>query len=121
MVNSKVKGIRGELELRDFLSLMGFCCQRGQQHKGGPDSPDVIGLYGVHMECKRIKKISRKYVVGGMDQSERESGEKEEPTLMIREDRGKWYLVMDLERWIEMYWAWVQQKYPGKQKRRGYE
>lgn len=56
-VNSRAKGKRGELELAHRLTELGYPARRGQQRKGGEDSPDVIceGLTekGFHIECKR--------------------------------------------------------------------
>lgn len=53
-VNSRAKGKRGELQLAKALTDLGHPARRGQQRKGGEDSPDVIceSLPGVHFECK---------------------------------------------------------------------
>lgn len=59
MTNSKAKGKAGELELAAFLREHGYDdARRGQQFKGGTDSPDVIGVPGVHFECKRVEALS---------------------------------------------------------------
>ena len=58
-MNSKQKGKRGELELAEFLREHGFTgAARGQQFKGSPGSPDVVGLPGHHIECKRVEALS---------------------------------------------------------------
>lgn len=58
-MNSKQKGKRGELELAEFLRDHGFAgAARGQQFKGSPGSPDVCGLPGHHIECKRVEALS---------------------------------------------------------------
>jgi hypothetical protein len=58
-MNSKQKGKRGELELAEFLREHGFAgAARGQQFKGSPGSPDVMGLPGHHIECKRVEALS---------------------------------------------------------------
>ena len=53
-VNSRAKGKRGELEFAHALTALGYPATRGQQRKGGEDSPDVIceGLSWVHWEVK---------------------------------------------------------------------
>ncbi len=53
-VNSRAKGKRGELELAKTLTALGYPAERGQQRRGGEDSPDVIcpPLAGFHIECK---------------------------------------------------------------------
>jgi len=55
-MNSKRKGKRGELELAKKLKEYGFSARRGQQYSGiGGD--DVVGLDGVHIECKRAERL----------------------------------------------------------------
>lgn len=47
------KGKRGELKHRDVLRKLGFTdAHRGVQYAGGKDSPDVVGIPGVHHEVK---------------------------------------------------------------------
>ena len=57
---SRDKGKRGEREAAAELgALLGVDARRGAQHKGGPDSPDVV-LDGVrlHVEAKRSERLS---------------------------------------------------------------
>ena len=57
---SRDKGKRGEREAAAELgALLGVDAQRGAQHRGGPDSPDVV-LDGVrlHVEAKRTERLS---------------------------------------------------------------
>ena len=57
---SRDKGKRGEREAASELgALLGVDARRGAQHKGGPDSPDVV-LDGVaiHVEAKRSERLS---------------------------------------------------------------
>lgn len=59
MTNSREKGKRGERELAATLRELGVEARRGVQHKGGPDSPDVVAeLRGVHLECKRVERFN---------------------------------------------------------------
>ena len=56
-MNSKRKGKRGELELAKKLKECGFSARRGQQYSGiGGD--DVVGLDGIHIECKRSERLN---------------------------------------------------------------
>lgn len=53
-INSRQKGVNGELEFRDVLRSYGFEAIRGQQHAGDADAPDVKhNIPGVHFEVKR--------------------------------------------------------------------
>lgn len=55
MINSRQKGKRGERAFRDVLRDAGYCkAYRGQQFRGGSDSPDVVcpELPEIHWEVK---------------------------------------------------------------------
>ena len=45
---SRDKGKAGERELASKLREYGYDARRGVQFHGGPDSPDVVGLPGIH-------------------------------------------------------------------------
>lgn len=101
MTNSRRKGKDGELEWSKFLRDHGYGdARRGQQHKGGSDSPDVTGLPGIHQEVKRVERLN---VHDAMDQSERDSGDSEIPIVAHRKNRKPWLVTMNAEDWIEMY------------------
>ena len=53
-INSVEKGKAGEREFAKYLRDAGFEARRGQQHKGGIDSPDVItDMERLQWEVKR--------------------------------------------------------------------
>lgn len=100
-VNSRRKGKEGELELARILRTYGFDTRRGQQFKGGGDSPDVMGLPGVHIECKRVQNLN---IEKAMVQSRTDAEETDDvPVVMHRRDREKWKVTMDLDEFIKMY------------------
>lgn len=102
MANSRAKGKRGENQLAKVLRLYGYDTRRGQQFKGGPDSPDVIGLPGIHIECKRQEQIR---IYDWMSQSRADSGE-DIPVVMFRKNNCQWLVTMELSDWIELYREW---------------
>lgn len=51
-MNSRQKGAAGERELAKALRSHGFETRRGQQYCGSNGDADVVGLPGVHIECK---------------------------------------------------------------------
>ncbi len=58
-INSRDKGVAGELEFAMVLRSYGFEARRGQQHRGGADSPDVItNMTGVQWEVKRVEQLN---------------------------------------------------------------
>lgn len=102
-VNSRRKGKEGELELARILRTYGFNARRGQQFKGGGDSPDVMGLPGVHIECKRVQSLN---IEKAMVQSRTDAEETDDvPVVIHRRDREKWKVTMDLDEFMKMYIA----------------
>lgn len=57
-INSNSKGKKGELELSKILREHGYDTRRGQQYCGANGDADVIGLPYVHIECKRVEKLT---------------------------------------------------------------
>lgn len=103
MAQSRRKGAEGERELANLLKTYGFDTRRGQQYHGGGDSPDVVGLPGVHIECKRVEKLN---IENAMAQSRRDAeGTDEVPVVMHRRNREKWKVTMDLDEFMNMYLA----------------
>lgn len=84
-INSKRKGKRGELECAALLSdLFGLTVRRGVQYHGGPDSPDLLGLDGVHVEVKWVEKLN---IYEAINQSVRDAGENEIPIVVHHRNR----------------------------------
>lgn len=79
------KGKRFEREVAELLRIAGFpLARRGVQFQGGPDSPDVVGIPGVHIECKHVEALN---VYAAMAQSEAESAVGEVPIVVHRRNR----------------------------------
>lgn len=96
-INSRNKGACGERELADFLKVRGFPeARRGQQFKGGADSPDVVcaGLEDFHIECKRVE-AGNLYV--WLKQAVRDAAGKKTPVVMHRRNHGEWVAIVRLD------------------------
>ena len=102
-MNSKQKGKRGELELSHYLISKGFDAHRGVQYKGSPDSPDVVGLKGIHIECKRVEALN---IEKAMLQAKHDAGDDEIPVVMHRKNREGWKVTMDIDDWLNFYARW---------------
>lgn len=102
-MNSKAKGCRGERELATILREYGYDSRRGQQFSGGPDSPDVIGLPGIHIECKRVETLN---IHEAMKQAIRDAAGRFLPAVFHRRNRGEWLVTMRLKDWMEIYKKW---------------
>lgn len=96
---SREKGKRGERELAGIFRSYGYDCHRGVQYHGGPDSPDVIGLPGIHVECKRVERLNMKDAI---EQSVSDAGE-DLATVFHRRNGEKWNVTMPMEDWMVIY------------------
>ena len=99
MTNSRQKGKRGERDLAKRLQELGFEARRGQQYSGASGDADVVGVPGVHIECKRVEQC-RMY--DWMRQAERDARPGETPVVMWRKNCEQWLVVMRLEEWVAM-------------------
>ncbi len=98
-MNSKRKGAVGEREIAQYLREHGFTeAKRGVQYQGSPDSPDVTGLAGFHIEVKRVERLN---IYEAMEQSIRDAG-KDIPLVMHRRDRDYWKVTMRLDDFMKL-------------------
>ena len=99
-MNSRDKGCRGERELANKLKEYGYDCRRGQQYCGANGDADVVGLEGVHIECKRTERLS---LYDALAQAKHDAREGEMPVVMHRKNHCEWVVIQPLEDWIELY------------------
>lgn len=97
---SREKGKRGERMFAKLLREHGYDAKRGVQYQGSPDSPDVVGLPGVHTEVKFVEKLN---LHSAMEQSKRDAGEDEMPLVAHKRSREEWLVTMRFEDWIELF------------------
>ena len=102
-MNSRAKGAAGERELAKKLREHGYDCRRGQQYCGANGDADVIGLPGIHIECKRVERLN---IDEAMLQAIRDRREGEFPAVFHRKNNGKWMVTMLLDDWQEIYREW---------------
>lgn len=102
-MNSKSKGKRGELELCRKLREYGYSCSRSVQYCGANGDADVVGLPGIHIECKRVERLN---LAEAMHQAERDARPGELPAVFHRRNGEPWLVTMPLEKWIEIYREW---------------
>ena len=99
-MNSRRKGAEGERQLARKLGEFGYTARRGQQYSGANGDPDVVGLAGVHIECKRVEKLN---IDEALSQSMRDAKENEVPIVVHRKNHTDWKVTMRLEDWIKLY------------------
>ncbi|QOV18933.1 hypothetical protein INP51_14005 [Blautia liquoris] len=100
-MNSRNKGAKGERELSNILKEKGFTdCRRGQQYCGSNGDADVVGLQGIHIECKRVQKLN---LENAMQQAINDAREDEIPAVFHRQDRKKWKVTLLLDDFVTLY------------------
>lgn len=98
---SRDKGKRGERELANALKNLGYEARRGQQYSGTETSADVVGLPGVHIECKRTEQLR---LYDALEQAETDAGDSGDiPAVFHRRNKKPWVVVMRLDDWLELY------------------
>ena len=102
---SRNKGKVGERELAAALRAEGFeSARRGQQYSGSETSADVVGLPGIHIECKRVEKLN---IYEAVEQAQRDAGESGElPAVFHRRNRKPWLVTMPPSDWMILYRKW---------------
>ena len=100
MTNSRRKGKEGELELSHILAGYGFDTRRGQQYSGATGDADVVGVPGIHIECKRCETT---LIDDWLDQATRDAREGEIPVVMHRRSRKPWKATMALADYMAQY------------------
>ena len=99
-MNSRDKGARGERELANLLKKHGFDCRRGQQYCGDNGDADVVGLPGIHIECKRVEKLN---IDNAIEQSLKDAIDCELSTVIHRKNNKPWLVTMTFDEWMMLY------------------
>lgn len=107
---SRDKGKVGEREVANILKDHGYEARRGVQYQGGPGSPDVVGLPGVHIEVKRTERLKLWEAVQQAHEERRcdyelGSGQvyTEMPVVLHRTNNKPWVAILPLEDFLSLY------------------
>lgn len=98
---SQSKGRRAEIELSNYLRERGFTEARAGKPLNYGTEPDVIGIDGLHIECKRHEKLqlNKWYEQAAADAERMQDGK---PVVIHRQNRRKWMITLSLEDFIEV-------------------
>lgn len=109
MVNSRAKGARGERSARDAVRLYwgAEACVRTAQVSGKFSSDLTGALEGAHLEVKCLAGI---HALRFLDQARRDAKEGEIPVVLMKEDRGPWVVMVEIERSPEFAERLVEQR-----------
>lgn len=103
---SREKGKRGEREVAGLLRSYGYDARRGVQYHGGEDSPDVVGLKGMHIEVKRTETLR---LYDALSQSKADAGD-DMPIVIYRKNNCEWVVIQPLSDWINLFRSWELEK-----------
>lgn len=102
-MNSRQKGKVGELEWSAFLREHGYeGARRGQQFRGGGDSPDVVGMPGFHNEVKRVEEKAAGSIYDWMAQAVRDAAAGLVPVVAHRRNRKDWVVIIRAEDFLRL-------------------
>lgn len=104
---SRDKGKRYELELMHILrDFYGYPVRRGYvfQHES-----DVIGLPGIHIECKAVEKLNVReaYRQAVLESKIRNDGV---PVVFHHKSRDGWLVTLSIEDFMDIYGGWYDTK-----------
>ena len=117
-INSRQKGAAGERQLATILRGYGYDTRRGQQFSGANGDADVVGLPGIHIECKRTEKLN---IDKALQQAIRDNYADELkqgidliPAVFHRSNddhkkdstKGVWKVTLTLKDFMKIYEAW---------------
>lgn len=98
------KGKRGELLLARFFREHGYEARRTSQYCGQTgDAADVIGLPGLHVECKFVERLN---VRDALLQAIHDAKPGLLPVLFHKRSREEWLVTMGAEDFMEIYREW---------------
>lgn len=104
-INSKQKGARYEREIAGILRNHGYDSRRTAQYCGNTgDASDVVGLPGIHIECKHQEKLQ---IYDWMEQAIRDSGKSGKiPAVFFRKNNCENLVTLRLEDFLSIVAEW---------------
>lgn len=99
-MNSRDKGKRGELLLANELKKYGFEARRGVQYCAANGDADVVGLPGIHIECKFVEKLN---IWNAMQQAIVDARPDEIPAVFFKKSRKDFNVCIRLDDFIHLY------------------
>lgn len=104
LIDSKDKGARYERYIAKRIREYGYEAERGCQHAGGKDSPDVkTNMRGLHLELKKVEKLN---IWNALAQSKRDAGEDEIPAVVFSRNREDDYVAVSFDDFMRMFRAY---------------
>lgn len=103
MTNSRQKGKRYELHVAKLFKEEGYEARRGQQYCGANGDADVVGVRGLHIECKAREKMQ---LYDWMSQAKNEAQNGDLPVVIHKKNHCADLVTMEFNDWIKLYREW---------------
>lgn len=104
MVNPKKKGSRFERTVAGLFRSEGYeAARRSQQYAGINNDADVVGVPGIHIECKAVERLN---IYDAMSQAKRDKREDEFPVVIHKKNHHNVLVTMEFTDWIQLYREW---------------
>ena len=68
-----------------------------------PGDADIVGLPGIHVECKRVERLN---LEDAMTQARSDAREGELPAVFHRKNNCEWVVSMTLTDWMTIFSEW---------------
>lgn len=99
-MNVRRRGAAYEREVANDLKARGYDAHRGQQYSGVNGDADVVGLPGVHIECKRTNRLR---LYEALQQAINDARPGEIPTVWHRSDGHKTVVILRESDFLDLY------------------
>ena len=103
MTNSRKKGKRYELHVAGLFKAEGYDARRGQQYCGANGDADVVGVRGLHIECKAREKTQ---LYDWVCQAKNEAQIGDLPVVIHKKNNCADLVTMEFKDWIQLYREW---------------
>lgn len=98
---SQRKGRVAERELAAIFRANGIPAEPGAPESFG-STPDVTGVRGIHVECKRCEQLRLSEWVHQSEMDSQKFGDGL-PCVFHRKSRESWLATMPMESWLQLY------------------
>lgn len=103
-INQKQKGNRFERTVSRMFRSEGYAfARRGQQFNGMNGDADVVGVPGIHIECKAVERLN---IYDAMAQAKRDARVNELPVVIHKKNNHNVLVTMEWDDWIQLYREW---------------
>lgn len=103
MTNSRKKGKRYELHVAGLFKSEGYDARRSKQYCGANGDADVVGVRGLHIECKAREKMQ---LYDWVSQAKNEAKNGDLPVVIHKKNHCADLVTMEFTDWIRLYREW---------------